>query len=300
MKSYLKYLILLISVVACQKESLVTVQGFQSKQIYISETIGLENIIIDLGEGAAKSTDFTITISGTAGLEGDFIISSNEDEIKLANGLTKVSSINASITSTSLVTYTVQAGQKTLTIPIKIINDIQIEPGYETIQLDITDISDSNMEMVNRSMTIVLNDDDHAQNNELQIDLSWQLQSGGSINNSNFDLLWVTNVKFTSGSATDFELVPDFSSTKTAGFETLMLNESLADAKYYVMIKYVSGSSNSKVKVVISEGSLVRTGGSQISGSQVGGNFFYGPIYKSSTGFSYRTGSNEPSWYAMN
>jgi hypothetical protein len=183
--------------------------------------------------------------------------------------------------------YTVLAGQKTLTIPIKLIDDIQIESSNETIQLYISTVSNSTIEILNKSFTLIIADNDFPSNDALQIDLSWQLQSGGSINGSNFDLFLVNNLKFSSDSPAAFDLVSGFSSAQPAGFETIVLDQSLANDKYYALITFVNGTSTTKFKAVISQVTSVKTGVGQVTGSNIGERFFIGPIYKTDSGFSY-------------
>jgi len=285
-KTMLTYLIAISALVACQEDA-SPVQGFSSREVFVNENETTQNIILDLGDGLTEKTNLTITISGTAGLDGDFFIEDSNSAIKLSNGLTKVSSVDATGTTTSFIIYTVLPGQKTITLPIKLIDDIQIETGYEAIQLNITNISNAAIEIINKSFSIFISDNDFPSNEALQIDLSWQLQSGGSINGSNFDLFLVKNVTFTTNAPSEYELVSGFSSAQLTGFETIVLNKDLLNDKYYALITYVNGNSDTKFKAVISQVSSVKTAVGQVAGTNVGERFFFGPIYKTDSGFTY-------------
>ncbi len=286
MKILLMYLMLLILVVACEEEHTI-VQGFETTELTVAETGGLQNIVIDLGNGLSTTTTFTITVSGTAGMEGDFIISNIQNAFDLGNGLTKVSSLETSVSTTAQVQYVVIAGQKSLTVPVRIIDDGQIEPGIETIKLEITGISDAGLELVNTSTTVFIDDSDVPPSGKVQIDLSWEVQSGGSINSSNFDLYLIKNATLSNSSVNNYELVSGFSATKTTGFETLTLDDSLPNEKYYVLIKYVSGSSLARIKLIVSQDNNIKAAYGQVGVNQVGSNLSFGPISKSANGFSY-------------
>lgn len=285
-KTMLTYLIAISVLVACQEDA-SPVQGFSSREVFVNENETTQNIILDLGEGLTEKTNLTITISGTAGLDGDFFIEDSNSAIKLSNGLTKVSSVDATGTTTSFIICTVLPGQKTITLPIKLIDDIQIETGYEAIQLNITNISNAAIEIINKSFSIFISDNDFPSNEALQIDLSWQLQSGGSVNGSNFDLFLVKNVTFTTNAPSEYDLVSGFSSAQLTGFETIVLNKDLLNDKYYALITYVNGNSDTKFKAVISQVSSVKTAVGQVAGTNVGERFFFGPIYKTDAGFTY-------------
>jgi hypothetical protein len=297
MKVFLKYMMLLIFLAGCEEESPI-VNGFQTHEVLVTESSGITNVIVDLGEGLNSTTTFTIAIHGTAGMEGDFLITNLQQGTDLGNGVTKVTSLETSVTTSSQVQYVALPGQKTITIPIKIIDDSQVEVGYETIQLEITDISGADLTITNSTTTILIADTDVPQTDNVQIDLSWILQSGGSINNSNFDLYLVKNVKFTS-SGTTFDLVTGISSTRDTGFESLLLDELLPNEQYYVLIKYVSGSSIARITLVISQGEDIRSASGQVNSSQTGTNLFFGPITKSSSGYTYRQQNNGSNWIGM-
>lgn len=300
MKTFLKYCWLLLTLAACEENDIIAVQGFQSRELFINESSGLNHVVFDLGEGLTTATTITISISGSAGMEADFIISNLLDVIDLGNGVSKVSSLESSVTTTAQVQYTVLPGQKTLTIPVKIIDDQQVEPSYETIQLAILEISETGIEIVNDYITLFISDSDAPPVSGVQVDLSWEPSSGGTINNSNFDLYLAKNVVFGNGSsAATYELVAGIASAHTTGFETMLLDDGLPDEKYYVLIKYLSGSSTNRVKLVISQNNDIQTASGLINSSQVGANLFFGPIDKSISGFSYRQQIKEPAWYGL-
>jgi hypothetical protein len=285
MNTLLKYLVLLILLVACEEEHTV-VQGFETSEMTVAETSGLQNIVIDLGDGLSTTTNFTITVSGTAGMEADFIISNIQNSIDLGNGLTKVSGLETNVSTSAQIQFVVIAGQKSLTVPIKIIDDGQIEPGLETIKLNITSISETGVDLINTSTTVFIGDADVPPPGKVQIDLSWEVQPGGSINTSNFDLYLARKVS-TGNSINNYELISGFSAIQTTGFETLTLDNSLPNEKYYVLIKYLSGSSLVRIKLVISQDNSSKSASGQVGTNQVGSTLFFGPISKSSSGFAY-------------
>lgn len=276
--------LILLALTACEQEP-ESAPGFASETLTTSEADGVQTVVLDLGSGPATETEVTISITGTAGLEGDYVIVPDGYQELLPNGLTKVTSLDQTLITGSSAQFTIHAGQTSLPISIRLIDDIQVEPPQETIRFTLESPSVDNLTILNQSVELRIQDNDIPQTNSFQIDLSWELESGGSINGCNFDLYLATDVIFSGNSLSHYELVPAYASAQTSGFETIWLDHSLPEGSYYVLIKFLTGNSTARVKLVLSQGSAYDVASGVVRSTQIGELFLYGPISKTADGF---------------
>lgn len=247
--------------------------GFTEPAGVANEGDGVKTITIDLGRTVPSGTSIYYMVGGSASLNGDYEISTP-----------------SSLTSSSFVVQ-VKTGESTATIPIELIDDIQIEQGRESIYFFITGSSDSDLNgsLKNVQYILEIEDNDSAPTAGLQVDLSWNTGDGVSINTANFDLHLARNVQLDNNNQlADFQLVDRIRSTNSSGFESFILPEDLTDEVYYIIINFVEGSTSAELFLHLSQGSEFGTASGRVNTSYVGKNVYYGPITKDGNTFSFR------------
>lgn len=267
-------LLLLLNSQGCEEEE--ETLGFVSMSGYATEADGEQTVTINLGKKATSSIIINYIVGGSASVDGDFKILSNT---------------SFSTDGNSSFTLTVPEGSSTASLTFEIIDDTQVEPDNESIYFQITGISDSDLSgsIQNLEYVFKVEDNDTAPANGLQVDLSWDLGDGISINSANFDLYLARKVQFNSaGDITDMELVDQALSTNAKGFETLVIDNSLTDEEYYIIIRFVKGTSDANVFLHMSQGENYGVASGRITADYVGKDIYYGPISKSGNNFSFR------------
>ena len=301
MRSYSILLLLTITLIffglACREEDSQT--GFVSSGFSCLESDSLYEVPISLGEKVDTPAQLTIELSGSAGLDADFVVPTNVPVRKTVSGLTIVTSYEPSQSTTSAIQLTVLPGQSSITVPIQVVDDSFIEPDDKVINLKITGGEKSGLATLkNNSFRIVIHDNDSPPPQALQVDLSWILTEGGSINQANFDLYLVKNILFNGGTVQSYKQVDGMSSEHEKGYESLSVGVTVPDDKYYLMVHYTEGTSDASIELILSKDhSYWRAKGKALSTDE-GTNLFYGPITKNGTRFSSNARIVEPSWYS--
>jgi hypothetical protein len=280
------------------EEQVESAVGFSLTDQRITEADSVYTIQIDLGSAVEGTTTLQLEISGTAGLDADFTVPLNYFRKDLPNGVSMVSSLETSLTSSATLTLQVTSGSRYITVPLHVVDDNFVEPVNERIRLEITDVSNSSemIRLENSAVLFYLRDNDMPAA-PLQIDLSWIPLTGGSINQSNFDLFLIRNAKLGGGAVASYDLVEGVASTNALGYESILLTNDLPDDEYYVLIRYKTGTVATNIELVLSRNQTNVRAGGVISLTDVGKNFYYGPISKTGTSISFRTTtSSEASW----
>jgi len=263
-------LVFLPFVLACEEEE--TPVGFELTSGVAAEGDGVQKISIHLGKVATSSITITYVVGGTASLDGDYKLISNT---------------NYSLSSMSLV---VKEGESNGSLTFELIDDSHLEPRNETIYFEITGISDVelNAALQHRQFSFEIQDNDTSPADGMQVDLSWNVGEGISINAANFDLYLARQVVISNNEMVDFELVQQMSSTNPAGFESFVVNRETADEVYYIIIRFVAGTMNSDVFLHMSQGVNYGFASGKVSTNSVGKDLYYGPITKNGNNFRFR------------
>lgn len=255
---------------ACTEEA--EYGGFVGNSSSGSEISGSQSITIDLGATTTAATTISYRVGGTAALDGDYRITS----------LTSYNSEALSIT--------VPAGQSQAAINFEILDDIQVEHP-EVIFFEITSISDVSIAQNFRqaSYRFEITDDDEAPGSGMQVDLSWYLGNSVRINTADFDLYLADSITIGSdGGVTDYSLVEGVESAHLSGFETVFIQDDMPDQQYYIIIKYVAGTSAAELTLDFNSTYLKREAAGRVSSASVGRTLYYGPITKRGTDYSFR------------
>lgn len=261
---YFPILLLLLLSQACEEEE--ELLGFVNTSGYATEADGTQTLTINLGKKATSSITITYIVGGSASVDGDFRILSNT---------------SFTTDASSSFTLTVPEGSSTASLTFELIDDIQIEPGSESIYFQITGISDSDLTGSLQQLQYVfkVEDNDVAPANGLQVDLTWDLGDGVSINNANFDLYLARNLQLNDeGDISSMELIDRVLSTNTKGFETIIIDDSIAEDEYYIIIRFVTGTLAANVFLHMSEDDDYETASGRVTTDFVGKDIYYGPV----------------------
>jgi hypothetical protein len=264
MKNPICFVIPLLLLVACEEED--ELLGFVNTSGSASEAEGTQTLTINLGKKATSSITITYIVGGTASVDGDFRILSNT---------------SFTTDASSSFTLTVPEGSSSASLTFELIDDIQVEPVNESIYFQITGISDSDLigSIQHLQYIFKVEDNDVAPTNGLQVDLTWNLGDGVSINNANFDLYLARNVQLNNeGDIISMELVDQVLSTNTKGFETIVINDSIADDEYYVIVRFVKGTLTANVFLHLSHDEDYEIASGRVTTDFVGEDIYYGPI----------------------
>jgi len=238
-----------------------------------NEASGSQSVTINLGAATSASTTITYRVAGSAALDGDYRI-------------TSITSYNS-----EALTITVPAGESTASINFEIIDDEQIERNNEVIYFESAAISDAYISEHFRqaSYSFEIEDNDVAPEATMQIDLAWNLGDGMRINGNNFDLFLADSVTLnTDGTISDYQPIEGLESVNETGFETIRLNDGIADMPYYVIIKFVSGTDPAELSLQFNSNTVHRTASGRVSSAFAGRAVYYGPFTKSGSSYAFR------------
>jgi Calx-beta domain len=255
---------------ACEEDE--SVVGFDTTARIGQEGDGIQEVSINLGKKVTSSVTINFIVGGSASLDGDYKVLSNT---------------NYSLTAMSLV---VKEGESEGLLRFQLIDDSQYEDKNEFILFEITGISDSelNASLRHTQFTFEIKDNDTPRIDALQVDLSWTVGEGISIDAVNFDLYLAREVVISNEEITNYELVEGFSSTNKKGFESLVIDSQTADETYYVFIRFVEGTMNADVYLHLSQGTNHGFAYGKVTTNYIGKDVYYGPITKSGDRFSFR------------
>lgn len=292
--------ILFAFVVFCScKEQVETAVGFEKSTQLVDEADSVYHVSLDLGPDDDRTATVHVEVSGTAGLDADFVLSSTDFSVDMGNGLTRIPAIVAETASSGNAVYTAYPGQRYLTIPIRVIDDDFVEPTREVVRLTVTGVSSSSnsLQLTNTEFDFTINGADAPPAGAIKVDLSWLPVENGSVNQANFDLFLVRNARITGGEMVSYTLVDGISSEHDSGYESITLTTSLPDDRYYILMKYEASSVTADVDLVLSKNQTFSRARGTLSTSDVGRDYFYGPITKSGSNINFRNiGSEDPRW----
>lgn len=246
--------------------------GFEIASGFGQEHDGTQQIRIDLGKKVTSSVTISYIVGGSASLDGDYKILSNT---------------NFSLSSMAML---VREGESTGVFSFQLIDDSQPEPRSEFIYIEITGISDPelNATLKNKQYTFEIEDNDMPPTDGLQVDLNWSVGEGVSINAANFDLYLANDVQISNGEVTGFNLADPSTSVNPTGFESLLISRETEDKNYYIIIRFVEGSMDSQLVLQLSHGSNYGFASGRVPASSAGRDLYYGPITKIGSNFVFR------------
>lgn len=127
-------------------------------------------------------------------------------------------------------------------------------------------------------------DNDVVPQNDLQIDLLWELQGEQDIDQADLDLLLVSDLVEENNTVVDFTVVDV--SESDSGFETVLLEESDPDNEYYIVVLYIDGSQQANYRMHVSNSAW----GTELiedtfAANEVGSGRIYGPIPKEGSNY---------------
>lgn len=279
MKTVGHYLVTVCLVITLGCEEETDDLGFVTDGGTAGEGSGKQSLIIDLGSKLTSDVTIQYHVGGSASLNGDYsLLSSNIFYF----------STDATDPEYSLVA---KAGQSTVALEFEITDDDFIETRDESVYFQITGASDANLfsKFKHVQYEFRISDNDTAPTNGLQVDLSWSLGNGVSIYSANFDLHLARNVVLDSeGNMTSFDLIETPSSTHAKGFESFIIAQEMENEEYYLLIRYVEGSSEANVFLTLSQGNNSGNAAGRVSTDFLGKDVYYGPISKQGNSFQYR------------
>lgn len=258
---------------SCSEED--PVAGFATLNGEGNEGIGTDTIVIEFGKKLTESMTISIMVGGSAALDGDYSLSFPSILPDYNN-------------STAITSVTVKAGQSSLPVVINIVDDAFVEPVDEEIYILISGVSDDKVAswLKNDLYTYVVHDNDDTPADGLQVDLSWYLGDGISVNEANFDLYLVHNVTLDDdGDVDTYEAIDTVYSAHTTGFESLKIGDEFPDEDYYLLIRYTSGSYDAILTLILSYDGLYSGARGGVSKDYAGQDIFYGPIVKNGTSY---------------
>ncbi|MBA4058463.1 MAG: hypothetical protein C0490_27345 [Marivirga sp.] len=188
---------------------------------------------------------------------------------------------------------TLEAGEQTATIVLKLIDESVIESADDKIKINLISIG-SNALLSETSgdleHTLTISDNDNVEEGELQVDLTWDLGESEDIDRVNFDLYLATNVIIEDNTVTDADIYT--ASENSLGFETLWITQDDEDTEYYIVVNYTEGNVDADFTINLNggDGYSDESFSDIFSADDVGGALFYGPLTKSGSSISRKKG----------
>lgn len=211
-------LVLLASIASCSDDSEnSSVVSFETSAAEVDEDINTVTVNLVLDKAASKDVSGTLSLSGTAALNGDYEI---ED-----------------------LSFTIAEGETSVEIEIEIIDEALIEADDDKLTIKLDDVSGADIGE-NDTYTLTINDnDEYPVEGELQIDLSWTLGEGVDINEADLDLWFLVNVVFDGDDIESYDFYDKLSENED-GFESLKLTADDPDQDYYIAVLYYEGEAD--------------------------------------------------------
>ena len=193
------------------------------------------------------------------------------------------------VTSSITISYIVE-GESRGVFSFQLIDDGQPEPRNEFIYVEITGISDPelNATLKNTRYSFEIEDNDTPPSEGLQVDLTWSVGEGVSINAANFDLYVGNQVQLSNGEVTAVQFVEQSTSANPTGFESTIIAKETDDQSYYIIIRYVEGTMDAELYLNLSQGSNYGFATGRVTTGSIGHDLYYGPITKTGNHFVYR------------
>jgi len=228
----------------------------------VNENVGTASVIVNLSAAASQALKLNFTLSGTAILNGDY-------------------------ETDSTASITIPAGSSSGTLTFKIFDDPATEQS-KTIHVKFT--SSGNVTFATSEATITIQDNDPSRaSTGLQTDLTWD---AGSLVDLDMGLANNVVLDTTNGNVTvkSFNLVD--SSVNVKGFESVLIKNTNPDGKYYLIVAYVTGTRTVNFTLT-SNGPNVSNASFPdfFAASELGQEFFYGPINKAGSTYSRQSGA---------
>lgn len=237
-----------LALTSCSKsgDDVSAVVKFSELAKSVKESDGQVSLGVSLGSVTTEDVVLQFSVTGTAVLNGDYIMQTTTDS-----------------------TLTIPKGSSSSNIVLKLINDKAIE-STKTIEITLKAISSGHTLSTNAldlTGTISVEDDDTAPTDGIQVDLTWDKGSKAEM-----DLYLLTGVEFDAdGNILNADQTNSLSSVNEEGFQTVSLPSSAPDGSYYVVVEYYQGNRDINYVVNINGASYTNvSGGGSFTSSQVG------------------------------
>jgi hypothetical protein len=175
----------------------------------------------------------------------------------------------------------IEAGDTRGEIVFEAIDNTVLEPEPPLLIVELTSAGGAQLaEGTLQRHEVQIMDNNEVPENDLQLDLLWNLDSGGDIDQVDLDLYLVTNLVMEEGTVQDFD--PVELSEGESGFETVVLHENDPDQEYFLLVLYLEGEKNVDFRIHASNANF----GTSVfveeafADNEVGGGRVYGPIPK--------------------
>jgi len=254
-------MLLMLAVMGCDEEE-STPSGFTVDASSGDESAGTQSVTFNLGRTAASTLEVEFETTGSASLDGDYTL----------------------LTPSPL---TVTAGASTATITFRVSDESIIESD-ETIQFKLTSIDDQALASNDRSTyTYTVTDNDEVPTEGMQVDLTWTLGDGVSIDTADLDLYLAYDVVVEDNEVQSMEVNESIYSANESGFESYLMSKGIKDTEYYVVVVYRKGTVAVPFALGFSDATNgTRKGSGSFTATESGTALFYGPIEKSGNTFS--------------
>lgn len=209
-------LALLVSIASCSDDSESSpVISFETSASTVDEDASTVTVSLVLSKAASKDVTGTLSLSGTAALNGDYSI---ED-----------------------LSFTIPEGETSLDIDVDIIDEDLLEADPKELVIELTDVSGASVGQ-NGTFTLTIHDnEEYPGEGELQIDLSWTAGEGVDIDKADLDLWILSNVVFDEDNNIE-DADYYVTSENELGFESIRLAPDDPDQDYYIAVFYYEGT----------------------------------------------------------
>lgn len=243
---------------SCSEDESLTaaIVSFESSSSQVEEDGTYKTIDVVMSHAMEADVEVAFEISGNAAQNGHYTL----------------------ITSSPIL---IEAGDTRGEIVFEAIDNTVLEPEPPLLIVELTSASGAQLaEGTLQRHELQILDNDVVPENNLQLDLLWNLDSGGDIDQVDLDLYLVTNLEMDEGTVQDYD--PVELSEGESGFETVVLHENDPDQEYFLLVLYLEGERDVDFRVHASNAQF----GTRVfvdeafAENEAGGGRIYGPIPK--------------------
>lgn len=269
-------LVLLAGIASCSDDSEnSSVISFETSAAEVDEGVNTVTVKLVLDKAASKDLSGTLSLSGTAALNGDYEI---ED-----------------------LSFTIEEGETSVEMEINIIDEGLIEAEDDELIITLDDVSGAEIGANDTYTLTIFDNDEYPVEGELQIDLSWTLGEGVDIDKADLDLWFLVNVVFDGDELESYDFY-DKLSENDLGFESLKLTADDPDQDYYIAIYYYEGEADVNFTLTFNSTEWDNEIIEDIFPKEQTGYFSYfiNPLNKSGTDYTFGSTSGkkgEPKFY---
>ncbi|MFT4031325.1 MAG: hypothetical protein QM669_02815 [Siphonobacter sp.] len=254
------------SLTSCKKdnETSGSVVKFSELSKTVTEADGNITLALDFGSATTSDLVLQFSLSGTAVLNGDYLMNT--------------------ATATNDTTITIAKGSTTANLIFKVIDDKVIESS-KTLIVTLKNVSSGgtlSTTSLDLTSTVTITDNDTAPTSGIQADLTWNAGSKVEL-----DLYLLTGVEFDSnGNITSVDQTNSLYSANTEGFQSITLPTTATDGNYYIYIGHAEGTRTATYTINLNGGGF--TNESDTYTIDAGAGLYYtSPIVKSGSTYTF-------------